>query len=56
MLTCIKQQARFEVQFIKKLINTEAELKKSVACKVIFFFIERNCSFLWASSFAVALL
>ena len=27
--------AAFEAQFIKKLTNTEAELKKSVACKKV---------------------
>ena len=33
MVICIKQhlKATFEVQFMKKLDNTEAELKKSVA-------------------------
>ena len=34
LLTCIKQrQATFEAQFMNKLSNTEAELKKSVAYK-----------------------
>ena len=31
MLICIKKQATFEVQFLKKLSNTEAEFKRSVA-------------------------
>ena len=31
MLICIKQQATFEAQFMKKLRIIEAELKKSVA-------------------------
>ena len=34
MLVCIKQhQATFQAQFMKKLSNTEAELKKSDAYK-----------------------
>ena len=33
MLIRIKQQATFEVQFIKKLSNTEAELKKALLIK-----------------------
>ena len=33
MLICIKKQAIFEVQFLKKLSNTEAEFKRSVAYK-----------------------
>ena len=34
MLVCIKQRLRaFEAQFMQKLSNTEAELKKSVAYK-----------------------
>ena len=36
MLICIKQhQVTFEVQLIKKLRNTEAELKKNVAYKKV---------------------
>ena len=34
MVICIKQHlSNFEVQFMKKLSNTEAQLKKSVAYK-----------------------
>ena len=33
MVIRIKQQATFEVQFIKKLSNTEAELKKALLIK-----------------------
>ena len=43
MLVCIKQhQATFQAQFMKKLCNTEAELKKSDAFKksVCFFFTQ----------------
>ena len=39
MLVCIKQhQATFQAQFMKKLSNTEAELKKSNAYKKACFF------------------
>ena len=33
MFICNKQQTTFEIQFIKKLSNTGAELKKLVAYK-----------------------
>ena len=36
MLTYIKKQATFEVQFMKKLSNTGAELKRSIAYKKAF--------------------
>ena len=39
MLTYIKKQATFEVQFMKKLSNTGAELKRSIAYKKAFIWL-----------------
>ena len=47
MLVCIKQhQATFQAQFMKKLSNTEAELKKSDAYKKACVFSSHKCYFL----------
>ena len=46
MLVCIKQhQATFQAQFMKKLSNTGAELKKSDAYKKACFFLHTSAIF-----------